>query len=119
MARYLGIDIGEAAVRAVVLRTRLRGVVVESMREVSVREAGSVQAALRLVAQGPRPDATAVALPGDGLFLRRLELPVTALRELHNVLGFELEATLPIDLAEAVFDHRLPARRASARAAAR
>jgi len=54
-----------------------------------------------------RPDAVAVALPGDRCFYRRLELPRAAQREIHNVLAFELESTVPFELDGAVWDHRI------------
>lgn len=54
-----------------------------------------------------RPDAVAVALPGDRCFYRRLELPRAASREIANVLAFELESTVPFELDGAVWDHRV------------
>jgi general secretion pathway protein L len=54
-----------------------------------------------------RPDAVAVALPGDRCFYRLLELPRAAQREIDNVLAFELESTVPFELDGAVWDHRV------------
>src|SRR6202020_2757441 len=39
-------------------------------------------------------------------FYRRLDLPAAAQKEIENVLAFELEATVPFEMDEAVFDYR-------------
>jgi general secretion pathway protein L len=113
MARYLGIDIDTYTVRAALLRTRLGGLVVEKLVEETVREGEDSVAALRRLGVGlpgglPRPDGLAAALPGGSAFQRKVELPGAAVKELSSVLVYELESQVPIDMADAVFDWRLP-----------
>lgn len=113
MARYLGIDIDTYTVRAALLRTRLGGLVVEKLVEETVREGEDVVAALARLGVGqpgglPRPDGLGAALPGGAAFQRKVELPGAAVKELSNVLVYELESQVPIDMADAVFDWRLP-----------
>jgi general secretion pathway protein L len=106
MTRLLGIDASKSTVRTAIVRTSYRRLVLESLGEADVGWAGSEVEAIRVAAGGVKPDACAVALPGDRSFYRRLEVPAAAQRELENVLAFELEASVPFEMDEAVFDHR-------------
>ncbi len=108
MGRLVGIDIGKAQVRAVELRTSYRRVALERMLEVDLAAAGSVEQAL-LAAALPltqHSESMAVAIEGDQAFMHRLELPNTALKQLSEVVPFELEAQVPVDFDELVFDYR-------------
>jgi len=111
MARIVGIDIRDTHVRAVLLRSRYRGVELEQLVEVEVAQAGSVEAAL---AQAVAPlvhtgEHYAVAIDGQKSFVHRITVPSTALKQLQDVLPFELEAELPLDIDEVVYDYRTPA----------
>lgn len=116
MAVLLGIDIGHRDIRVARVRTGYRKLVIEAMREVPVAEYPSVDEAVRAAAAPlwTKGEAVAVNFPGDRTFVRRLEVPRTAQRQLAEVLPFELEAQLPFDLAEAVFDTRVLQRSAPA-----
>jgi len=46
-----------------------------------------------------------VAMPGDALSIRALELPFTDARKIDQVIGFELEGQIVHALEEVVFDH--------------
>jgi len=46
-----------------------------------------------------------VAMPGDALSIRALELPFTDPRKIDQVIGFELEGQIVHALEEVVFDH--------------
>jgi len=107
MARLLGIDAGKSVVRAALIRTAYRKVYLEALGEVAIADAGSEQEAIRAAAGMVRPDAAAIAISGEQSFYRRLELPAAAQKEIENVLGFELEATIPFEMEDAVFDYRL------------
>lgn len=112
MGKHLGIDIGDSAVRVVLVRTAYRRVIVEALAEEPIESGASVVDAIRAAA-GPlfaQGEGVAVTLPGDRAFVRTIELPKTALRQLAEVLPFELEAQLPIDLADLVYDSALFAR---------
>ena len=107
MARLLGIDAGKTTVRTAILRTAYRRVTLEAFGEADVGWAGSEVAAIRAAVGGGRPDACATALSGERSFYRRIELPAAAQKEIGNVLAFELEATVPFEMDDAVFDYRL------------
>ncbi|HMR80834.1 MAG TPA: pilus assembly protein PilM, partial [Polyangiaceae bacterium] len=109
MARWVGIDIRASHVRAVLLRTSYRKVAIEQMLEVSLAEVADLDAALRAVAlplmqQG---EPFAIAVEGEQAFIHRLTLPSTALKQLAEVLPFEIEANVPVALDDLVHDHRL------------
>jgi general secretion pathway protein L len=114
MSRLLGIDIEKTVVRTAIVRTAYRKTFVEAIGEARIEEHGSVEAALRAALLGAaRPDACAVALSGERTLYRRIDLPAAAAKELENVLGFEIEATVPFEMTDAVFDHRLLRRAAN------
>jgi general secretion pathway protein L len=107
MAKYLGIDIGSNFVRAVLLRSSYRRVALEAAVEIDRAQVTTLSDAVRaaagpLVAPG---ESVAVDLEGERTFLRRIEIPGTAQKQLLEVLPFELEAELPFELSEAVYDH--------------
>jgi general secretion pathway protein L len=125
MSRLLGIDATKTTVRAAVVRTAYRKVMLEAFGEADIAWAGSEAEAIRLAAggrpsvegdplataagraaAGHRPDGCALSLSGEKSFYRRLDLPIAAQKDLENVLAFELEATVPFEMDEAVFDHR-------------
>lgn len=107
MHRLLGIDAGKSVVRAALIRTTYRRVFVEALGEAAVTDAVSEAEAIRAAVGLHRPDAAAIALSGEKSFYRRLDLPAAAQKEVENVLGFELEATVPFEMEDAVFDHRV------------
>ncbi|HEU4538623.1 MAG TPA: pilus assembly protein PilM, partial [Polyangiaceae bacterium] len=108
MARYLGIDIGSSAVRAVVVRTAYRRTALEALTSVDVASTADLAEAVRQAAAAfaPSCDGVAVAIGGEQIFWRRFDVPATALRQLANVVPFEIEAQLPVDIDQVVFDYR-------------
>jgi general secretion pathway protein L len=52
-------------------------------------------------------DATAAAVDGDVSFTHRLTLPATAAKQIDEVLQFELEAAVPVDLEDLAWGYRL------------
>ncbi|MCC6553850.1 MAG: pilus assembly protein PilM [Polyangiaceae bacterium] len=106
MSKLLGIDAGKSVVRVALVRASYRRIEIEALGEASIAEAGSEAEALRAAVGALRPDAVAIALSGERSFYRRLDLPAAAQREMESVLGFEIEATVPFEMDEAVFDHR-------------
>lgn len=107
MARWLGVDVGDVSVRVALLRSTLRHISVEALREEPVAEHGSASAALRAAVLGLKADSFGSAVSGSRAFLRVLRLPKAAQKELGNILSFEVEATLPFELDDAVMDHRI------------
>jgi general secretion pathway protein L len=108
MATYLGIDIGQTLVRAVLVRTSYRKLTIEGMGACELGGLADPAEAIRFAVGGlgARCDGVAVSLPGERLFLRKLELPAAALRQLTEVIPFEIEAQIPFELEQAVFDFR-------------
>jgi general secretion pathway protein L len=107
MSRLLGIDAGKSVVRVALIRTAYRKVAVEALGEATVADAGSEAEAIRAAVGLIRPDGAALSLSGERSFYRRLDLPAAAQKELESVLGFELEATVPFEMDDAVFDYRV------------
>lgn len=107
MAKLVGIDIRSTYVRGVMLRTSYRRVAIEGMTEVSIASAGSVEAALQQVgaALAQHGEAVSTSVDGDIAFIHRMSIPAAALRQLEDVLPFELEAQVPVELDELVYDH--------------
>jgi general secretion pathway protein L len=107
MARLLGIDATKTTVRAALIRTSYRKFTLEAFGEADVGWAGSEVEAIKAAVGGARPDASSIALSGERSYYRRLELPAAAQREIENVLAFELEANVPFEMDDAVFDYRV------------
>lgn len=117
MARVLGIELSSSHVRVAIVRTSYRKTTIEALLEAPCRQGAAGEgsgddpvAVVRELVGQQRVDATAVSLQGDKCFYRRLELPLTAQKELDSVLSFELESSLPFEVESAVYDHR-PLRR--------
>ena len=102
----LGIDISSDYVRVALLRVSYRSTAIVALEEEPIANHPSVDAAIRHVVAPllSRGDSISTLLPGDRLFIRKIELPRTALRQLNEVLPFELEAQLPFDMDEALYD---------------
>ena len=114
MARLIGLDIRSRTVRAVLLVTGYRRTVLESMVEVDRSQIPGLEDAVQacLLPIAAHADALAVAVDGDLAFLHRLSLPLTAEKQLAEVVPFELEAQVPVDFEELVYDYLLFPRRA-------
>jgi general secretion pathway protein L len=99
-------------VRTALVRTSYRKVTLEALGESDVTQAGSLAEAIRAAVGAHKPDGIAIALSGERSFYRRLDLPAAAQKEVENVLGFELEATVPFEMEDAVYDYRMLKREA-------
>lgn len=110
MARYLGIDIGTTSVKAAVIRSAYRKLVLEGLASTPIVN-GDVVIAIREATQAAlgegAADAVATSLPGTLTTLRTVRIPEAAQRQLADVLPFELEAQLPFDLSDAVLDWKI------------
>src|SRR5688572_13897178 len=107
MSRLLGIDSGKNVVRTAIIRSSYKRITLEALSEVTIASAGSELEAIKAAVGALKPDACAIALSGERSFYRRIDLPAAAQKELQNVLGFELEATIPFEMTDAVFDYRI------------
>src|SRR5512146_1232147 len=109
MSKILGIDIGKAVVRAALLRLSYRKVTLEALGEAPVT--GLEIDAIRAAVGAHKADAVAVSISGEKTFYRTLDMPTSAMKELDNVLPFELEAQIPFEMTDAVFDYRIDKQR--------
>ena len=119
MPIWLGIDIGRSAVKVAAIRSAYRRTTLEGLArvDVGVGEDGTpaVGVAMRsaveaVLATIGAPDAVAVAVDGARATVRMVTLPAGAIKQVAEVLPFELEALIPFDLGESVFDYRALAR---------
>lgn len=109
MPRLLGIDIRPTVIRAALLRTSYRRVYLEGLNEVQRLHFDTVEEAITAAAEqfAHNHEAISVALEGHGAYLHRLTLPPAALKQVDQVLPFELEAHIPVDFDELVYDARV------------
>jgi len=109
MARFIGLDIGARYVRVAAITTAYRRVAVERLEEVPIVEPDGVRTAITTAASHllAHADGIATAVEGDQVFAHRFSLPATASKQLSEVLPFEVESQVPVDLDELVFDHRV------------
>jgi general secretion pathway protein L len=106
MARAIGIEITQTHLRAVTLVSSYRNNLIERCVEVDLRTVTDLQEALAvtvapLVAHG---ESVATSISGIGSYLLRIELPTTALRQIEQIVPFELEARVPVDVDDLVHD---------------
>ena len=115
MARFIGLDIGAHTVRAALIATRYRKVSIERLEEVAIlgHDREALSAAITAAASHllPHTEGLATSIEGDLVFVHRLSLPSSAAKRLAEVLPFELEAHVPVELSELAYDHRLLRRR--------
>ena len=109
MAKYLGIDVGSSHVRAVLVRTSYRRIAIEAMTEYDRRAAPTLEEVVRMAASPlvSPGESVAVNLEGEKTFVRRIDVPAAAHKQLTEVLPYELESELPFELSEAVYDYAL------------
>jgi general secretion pathway protein L len=109
MSRIVGIDIRQNLVQAALLRSSYRRVHLEGLAEVDVRNFDSLSDAVRAVVSGfgLHGESFAVGIPGDSAYIHRLELPPAALKQVEEVVPFELEAQIPVEFDELVYDSRV------------
>ncbi len=119
MSKVVGIDVRPTHVRAVLLRQAYRKTFLEELREVELADFETTVEAIRACVSGfnqsgtQRVDGFGVALDGAKTFVHPLSIPVTAEKQLAELLPFELEALVPVDLDDLVFDRDIAPRKAS------
>src|SRR5882757_9543541 len=115
MAGFVGIDIGKTHVRAVSLNVGYKRLALGRLEEVALDAVESLERAVQLVCAPllAGADGLAVAIDGDECFINRITIPATAAKRLDEVLPFEIEAQIPVDIDELVYDHRSLRRRES------
>ena len=111
MSIAVGVDIGAHAVKVAVLRVAYRKTTLEALVTAEIEAAGGVPEAIRAAFAealvGKQADGIAVAIEGIRSVVHTLSLPASVQKSLDEVLPFELEAALPVDMAESTFDFRV------------
>jgi general secretion pathway protein L len=106
-----GIDLGSWSVkfsvfdvgfRRVRLHTSFEEIVPPGEAPLAERQAEALRAG---VARLPSQSTIHMALPGEMLALRVLDLPFSDARKVEQVVGYELEGQIMHDLSEVVMDH--------------
>jgi general secretion pathway protein L len=107
MSRLVGIEVSATHVRAVAVVTSYRRTVIERMVEVDRGQTPDLTEALKFAAGSMvgHGESVAVALDGTSSYVQLIELPKTALQKLAQVVPFELESRVPVDLDELVHDY--------------
>jgi general secretion pathway protein L len=107
MSKLIGIDIRSRCVRVAALSTRYRRVSLEALVEVNLAEHATTGEAIRRACEGLAlaGDPVACGFAGDACFVHRLELPAAAAKRLAEIVPFELEAQVPVDVDELVYDY--------------
>ncbi|TKC99358.1 type IV pilus biogenesis protein PilM [Polyangium fumosum] len=105
MSKILGIDVGKAVVRVALLRLSYRKITLEALGEAPVT--GLEIDAVRAAVGSHKADAISIAISGERTFFRSIDMPTSALKEIDNVLPFELESLIPFEITDAVFDYRM------------
>ena len=92
MSTFLGIDIGNTAVKVAVIRTAYRKVQISGLASVEVAQAGGVVEAISQATRavmgdrGGVGDAVAVAIEGSRTTVKIVGLPQTAAKTVNDVL---------------------------------
>jgi general secretion pathway protein L len=113
MSTWLGIDIGTTAVKVAAIRTAYRKVQLVGIASVEIAQAGGVAEAISFAARSVMGegrgfgDSIAIGIEGSRATIKVIGLPGSAMKSIGDVLPFELEASLPFDLDDAVFDYRI------------
>jgi general secretion pathway protein L len=106
-----GIDVGAFSIKFVVFEVGFRQTVFRGAFEEMVNDgpgpllARQVEAVRDGLARVSSDATLYVALPGDALSIRALELPFTDQRKIDQVIGYELEGQIVHSLDDVVFDH--------------
>ncbi len=113
MATLVGIDIGKTHIRMALLKTSYRKFAIQRLGEVALADFEDHTAALAVLLNGLQKEieSVATAVDGESSFIHRLKLPATAAKQIAEVLPFELEAQVPVDFDEVVYDYRVQPRK--------
>lgn len=111
MPTYVGIDIGSVSVKCAAIRTAYRKTQLVGVSTVTLGAnpdiAQAVNEAVRGVLGERTGEGMATALPGSKAVVHTVEVPTTAIKQLREVLPFEIDSQIPFDLDTAVFDYHV------------
>ncbi len=111
MARkYIGIDIQEGALSAVLLQSGLKTRMVEACAQVPLASGGeageALQAGMEALMDQLHPDGHAVILsiPTDHVICRNIQVPFTDAKKIRQIVPFELEPRLAFPVDNLIID---------------
>src|SRR5438105_9437064 len=111
MHRNVGLDWAQDSLRVATLQSGLRGFAIHEVRSATLPAEGTPAerlqaglAALELMPPLGPDDSIAVALPGSLVATHLIALPFPDPRRIAQVLPAEVEAAIPFDLSEVVWD---------------
>lgn len=110
----IGLDIGSWAVKAVVVESTLRKTQLTGFHSHHLPGdasggalEGGVEAAVAATVHATGGEMITAAVPGAWVLTREVTLPFSDDKRIQSVLGFQLESTLPLPLADMVYDYQL------------
>lgn len=108
--RVLGVDLGAHTIKVAELDVGFRTVQLRNLRTSSVvwQPGGPLASSLASLPEGLRVeehDTVSIALPGDHVLLRVLNVPFSDPRKLQAVVGNELADDMPWEFEDVVYDH--------------
>jgi Tfp pilus assembly PilM family ATPase len=110
MSRVVGVDFRSHHVRVAALKVGYRALELEALSEESLSghesEADALRACLAQLPPGSI-DTLVATVDGRRCFSHRVCLPASAKKRLDELLPFELEALLPVDIDELAIDYAL------------
>jgi Tfp pilus assembly PilM family ATPase len=113
-----GVDLGAFSIKFAFLEVGFRATTLRGLMETAVsagdaplleRQMAAVREGLAQVAGEP---TLYLAMPGDQLSIRMLELPFSDPRKIDQVVGYELEGQIVNPIEDVVFDHLVVGQRA-------
>lgn len=110
MSRLVGIDLRDNHVRAVALRTGYRKLELDGMVEELIAGHPTLIAAIQACIGRLPPggfDTVVGGVDGATCFCHRMSLPQSARKRLNELLPFELEAVIPLEVDELLIDHQI------------
>ncbi len=109
MSKFVGIDIRPTLIRVAVVRSSYRRLHVEELREVETSHFEELEHAVRHAAFEftRHGEQVALSIGGQSAYIHRLALPPAALKQVEEVVPFELEARVPVEFDELVYDSRV------------
>jgi len=114
--KIIGLDLGQWSLKAVIVHSSLRRTVIERYLEIPVArdengEASEecINTAVEKFKREIRRDADLIisALSGSDVSIRRLSVPNAALKQIEQILPFELDGQIPFSVDDALFKHRV------------
>jgi general secretion pathway protein L len=112
-----GIDLGTYSVKLALLEAGFRATTLRGLDEIAVPPGEAplierqMQAVREALAQLGSEVTPYLAIPGDQLSVRVLDLPFSEARKIDQVVGYELESQIVNPIEDVVFDHMVVAQR--------